>query len=113
MQVIEIAYTEAGLVIGRGGETVRRIQMESGCRVDVDGDEGCVKLRGAQSALLQVRGRALRNPLPEFAYDRHVEMRATTDSRGGSRGGCAGQSRGAGASRGAACEGGRGVVLGR
>ena len=44
-----------GSVIGHGGETIRRIQSESGATLDIDRDSGRCRIIGTEDAVEQAR----------------------------------------------------------
>lgn len=46
---------QVGLVIGRGGETIKRLQSETGAHIHVDRENGKVLLRGTNEACDRVR----------------------------------------------------------
>ncbi len=46
-----VAPDLVGRIIGRGGETIRRLQDESGARIQIERDAGQVKIRGTNAAV--------------------------------------------------------------
>jgi len=48
---VSIESHQRSLIIGRGGETIRKLQEDSGARIDLDKDTGECKVRGSQAGV--------------------------------------------------------------
>lgn len=53
---LPVAPNEVGKVLGRGGETIRRVEDETGARLELDRQEGRLSIRGSQAAVARAKG---------------------------------------------------------
>ncbi|KAA0164220.1 hypothetical protein FNF31_02456 [Cafeteria roenbergensis] len=93
--VIECSRSSAVAVIGRGGETVRRIQADNpGARIDIQADDGIVRVHGSAAAV-EAAEAAVREVINQ-SEDAQRERRAARDAadeehaEGGAAGAAAG-----------------------
>ncbi|KAJ1721460.1 hypothetical protein LPJ53_004020 [Coemansia erecta] len=71
MVTVSVPSAKVGLIIGRGGESIREIQRVSGARVQVEPDDGCgapdrvVRVSGAPEQIESARARIMEIVSPE------------------------------------------------
>jgi len=76
---IVIQSGEVGKVLGRGGENIRRIEEESGARLELDRNEGRLDIRGPPDAVAKAREMVL----SEVSHARDGLGAVIKDSQGG------------------------------
>lgn len=96
--VIECSRSSAVAVIGRGGETVRRIQADNpGARIDIQADDGIVRVHGSAAAVeaAEAAVREVVNQAEEAQRERRSARDAADEehAEGGAAGGGEGRPR--------------------
>jgi far upstream element-binding protein len=88
----------AGLIIGRGGETIRQLQEDSGARIDIDRDSGNAVIRGSLEAM--AKGKEMVEDLLGQASERDGGWGGGGDGGGGGGKGGGGEGGGKGGGKG-------------
>lgn len=78
-EVVLIRFDEVGRIIGRGGENIRRIELESGARLQLNRSAGQLFIKGSSGAV----GRAKEMVQEEVAEGRTGDGAVDEDASGG------------------------------
>ena len=106
---LPITTDMVGRIIGRGGETIRRLQEESGARIQIERDQGQVRIRGTPQAI-EAAKRAVQDVI---SASPHGGMLTSGAHGGGGGGGGGGMLALPAASATIATQGQEGRIIGR